>query len=236
MNIYKHYGIYGIKNKINSKIYIGKTMKSFGDRWDCHKAQLRGGYHDNPHLQRAWKKYGEGNFSFIVLVDCVNGETHADVNKLEVQEIAKYRDLGLAYNIHDGGDGGLFLGKHLSERAKRKIGDKNRVHMLGRHATDETRKKMSESQLKRYSRWTSEDRKQWSNKLSECLTGIKKPTLSTKLKGNKHGAKYSLEQIREIRRLYNEEHKTFAEISNMMKIPRQTVYGIATYRRWADTI
>ena len=42
------YIVYQTVNKINNKIYIGKTMKSFGDRWDCHRAQLNGGYHDNP--------------------------------------------------------------------------------------------------------------------------------------------------------------------------------------------
>ena len=65
MSIYKKYGIYGIRNKINNKIYIGKTMQSFGDRWDCHRAMLNGGYHDNKHLQRAWDKYGKNNFEFI---------------------------------------------------------------------------------------------------------------------------------------------------------------------------
>ena len=59
MSIYKEYGIYGIKNIINDKIYIGKTINNFGDRWDCHRGQLRGGYHNNPKLQHIedGKKY-----------------------------------------------------------------------------------------------------------------------------------------------------------------------------------
>ncbi|MBQ8035760.1 MAG: GIY-YIG nuclease family protein, partial [Proteobacteria bacterium] len=58
-SVYYKYGIYGIRNRINDKLYIGKTMVSFGDRWDCHKAQLRANYHDNKHLQYSWNKYVE---------------------------------------------------------------------------------------------------------------------------------------------------------------------------------
>ena len=66
-SIYKINSIYGIKNKINSKVYVGKTQTSFGDRWDCHKAKLRNNKHDNTHLQRSWNKYGEDNFEFYII-------------------------------------------------------------------------------------------------------------------------------------------------------------------------
>lgn len=100
-------------------------MKSFGDRWDCHKGMLRGGYHENPHLQNAWNKYGEENFEFIVIRDLTSSTVDV-INEAEIELIKYYKNLGLSYNIHDGGDGGLFLGKHLSDETKRKIGEKNR--------------------------------------------------------------------------------------------------------------
>ena len=115
--IYSRIGIYGIRNKVNNKIYVGKTGMNFGDRWDSHKALLRNNKHDNPYLQNAWNKYGEQNFEFIVIEDC-------NVDKLNEREmywIKYYKDKNLAYNIHDGGDGGHNLGKHLSEETKRKI-------------------------------------------------------------------------------------------------------------------
>jgi len=233
-SIYKRYGIYGIKNKVNNKIYVGKTMQSFGDRWDCHRAQLRGGYHDNPHLQHSWNKYGEENFEFIILIDCNNNEDLDIVNQLEINEIQKYKQLGLSYNIHEGGDGGLFLGKHLSEDTKRKIGEKNRHNMLGKKMSKETKNKMSLSQKKRYDNWTDQDRIEWGEMLSQCLTGIKKPSLSISMKDNKNGAKYSLEQVKEIRRLHEQENLGYTEISKILKIPRHTVYLIATYRRWKN--
>ena len=56
MSAYDQIGIYRITNLVNGNTYVGKTGMNFGDRWDCHKAQLNGGYHDNPHLQKAWNK------------------------------------------------------------------------------------------------------------------------------------------------------------------------------------
>lgn len=233
-SIYKRYGIYGIRNKVNNKMYVGKTLQNFGDRWDCHRAQLRGGYHDNPHLQNAWNKYGENNFEFIILIDCNNNEDLETVNQLEIDEIKKYKQIGLSYNIHDGGDGGLFLGKHLSEETKRKIGEKNRQNMLGRKLSEETKKKMSNSQKERYDNWTDKDRADWGKGLSKYLTGIKKPSLSISMKNNKNGAKYSVDQVKEIRRLHEKENLGYTEISNITNIPRPAVYLIATYRRWKD--
>lgn len=60
----------------------------------------------------------------------------------------------------------------------------------------------------------------------------KKPKLKEIMKNNKNGAKYTIEQVKEIRRLHEEENKGYTEISEIMNIPRPTVYLIATYRRW----
>lgn len=150
-DIYRLFGIYRITNLLNGKSYIGKTGMNFGDRWDSHRSLLNSGKHDNRHLQNAWNKYGADNFEFQI-VETVDDTSF--LNDLERSYISKYKNLGLAYNISDGGDGGMFLGKHLSEETKRKIGEKNRMHMTGRKLSDETRRKMSEAQLRR--NWTPE--------------------------------------------------------------------------------
>lgn len=59
-------GIYLIRNMVNNKQYVGSSS-NIALRWRVHLCQLRGGYHDNSHLQYAWDKYGEGNFEFLVL-------------------------------------------------------------------------------------------------------------------------------------------------------------------------
>lgn len=235
MSIYKKYGIYGIRNKTNGKIYIGKTVNSFGDRWDCHKAQLRGRYHSNKFLQEDWDKYGEDNFELIIIHDCLNEETLDIVNQIEIEEIEKYKNLGLAYNVCEGGDTGLH-GQHLSEETKRKIGEKNRLNMLGKKASDETKSKMSISQKKRYENWTDEDRKAYGEKISKQMKGIKKPSLKTIMKNNKNSAKYTVDQVREIRRLREHENKSYNEISAITGIPMGTISLIATYKRWKEIV
>ena len=62
-------GIYKIENKVNGKVYIGSS-NSIRRRWQKHKALLRHGKHQNSHLQAAWDKYGEDNFSFSVIELC----------------------------------------------------------------------------------------------------------------------------------------------------------------------
>lgn len=158
---YKKYGIYGIKNLSNGKIYVGKTINNFGDRWDCHRAQLRGGYHSNHGLQEDWNAYGEQNFEFVILYECNNNESVDELNSLEIEFISTYKDRGEAYNIAPGGDQSMYRGKHLPEETKRKIGEKNRINMTGKKASDETKAKMSISQKKRYENWTKEERLAW---------------------------------------------------------------------------
>jgi group I intron endonuclease len=235
MGVYNEFGIYRITNKTNGMTYVGKTGMNFGDRWDCHRAQLNGGYHDNRHLQNAWNKYGADAFEFDVI------EKVSDVsklNELEIKYIAEYRDIGKCYNISDGGDGGFLLGKHLSEETKRKIGEKNRVHMTGRKMPESVRAKMSESHKKRYENWADEDRKKYGEMMSVCARGYKwsdesKKAFSELQRIRPNGAKLNIDIVHEIRRLHEEESKSYTDISKLLNVPRSNVYNIATYRRWA---
>lgn len=59
-------GIYLIVNIINNKIYVGSSYK-INARWSGHKHELRLNKHHSILLQRAWNKYGEENFKFVVL-------------------------------------------------------------------------------------------------------------------------------------------------------------------------
>jgi len=62
-------GVYRILCTITGKEYVGSS-ESVGRRWSQHRTDLRGGYHANPHLQRAWDKYGERGFRLEVLEKC----------------------------------------------------------------------------------------------------------------------------------------------------------------------
>ena len=234
-NIYKKTGIYRITNKINGKSYIGKTGMNFGDRWDSHRSLLNSGKHDNPHLQRSWNKYGQNAFEFAVV------EEIADPNELNEREmfyIAQYRKRGLSYNIHDGGDGGLNLGKHLSEETKRKIGEKNRVNMTGRTLGEETKQKMSKSQSRRYKEWSEQDRVDWGKKTSIYASGYRwsdeaRERFSQIQKERPNGAKFTADDIRAIKNKRAAGAKLSA-LACEYNTSQSYISSIIHRRRWAE--
>ena len=60
--------IYEIRNTQNDKVYIGQTWVP-ENRQRRHFSDLRCERHDNPHLQKAFIKYGEENFKFNILLE-----------------------------------------------------------------------------------------------------------------------------------------------------------------------
>jgi len=62
-------GIYKIQNKINGKMYVGKTKGKFKKRWSSHLCNLRKGKSGCCILQHAWNKYGEENFKFEIIAE-----------------------------------------------------------------------------------------------------------------------------------------------------------------------
>jgi group I intron endonuclease len=61
----KH-GVYKIVNKINGKYYVGRTT-NIVKRFSRHIKELRKNIHHCIFLQRAWNKYKEENFDFLII-------------------------------------------------------------------------------------------------------------------------------------------------------------------------
>jgi group I intron endonuclease len=59
-------GIYQIKNKSTSKIYIG-SARHINLRWNGHRKLLNKNNHPNAHLQNAWNLYGKDDFEWSIL-------------------------------------------------------------------------------------------------------------------------------------------------------------------------
>lgn len=163
--------IYKTTNKINNKIYIGKSSKSINESMDYFGSGVL--------ISAAIKKYGIDNFSKEILEEV----SHEDINHREKFWIAYFnsRDLSIGYNLSDGGDGGdnsKFI-NYVDPEYKRKIsnaqrGEKN--HLYGKKYTrDELIKmkfiKMGEDNHM-FGKHHSEERKQL---LSEAMTGDKNP-------------------------------------------------------------
>ena len=175
----------------------------------------------------------------MIIEPCPEGTTAEELNELEIKYIKIFKDNDAAYNISPGGDGGMFFGKHLSEETKRKIGEKNRINMTGRHASERTKKKMAKSQRKRWDKLSKEEKENTVSRLQKANSGRKRDQkrreeYSKAQQTDPHGAKYSIDTIKEIRRLHEEENLSYTEISQKLDIPRGTVYNIATYRRWKN--
>ena len=62
--------IYAIRNSVNTKLYIGSTVRKAEERYAAHKAGLRADKHHSVRLQRDWNHYGENSFELIVIEEC----------------------------------------------------------------------------------------------------------------------------------------------------------------------
>ncbi|MBQ7439088.1 MAG: GIY-YIG nuclease family protein [Paludibacteraceae bacterium] len=146
-------GIYSITNLVNNKRYIGQSV-NISKRWQTHKYELRGGYHDNAYLQSSWNKYGEENFIFEVLEYC----SPEDLDYMEGYFIWLYDTLDEehGYNLTSGGKSN----RTYSERGLIRYKEVRKTYMptwlntpeanakkalakIGTHPSEETRQKLS---------------------------------------------------------------------------------------------
>lgn len=120
--------IYSIKNNINNHEYIGQTI-NFAKRKSKHLTALRGGYHCNSHLQRAWNKYGEENFSFSIIEEIIDYTTIGERERFWIEKRGYY-------NIDKGREGftPIALRKmseaHLGKISSRRVLEKEDVLLI----------------------------------------------------------------------------------------------------------
>lgn len=108
-------GIYCIENLISGKKYIGSSINC-ERRFRSHKSALRRNVHRNPHLQLAWNKYEEENFSFKIILICEVKE----LDRYEIDLIKTYKtfDRDYGYNLDAGGTYGNRL---ISKETRNKL-------------------------------------------------------------------------------------------------------------------
>lgn len=135
------YYIYLIVNKVNGKTYVGQRKSS--KEWYEDKYMGSGKL-----LGLAKKKYGIENFEKFLIQHCYSKE---ETDKAEKFWIAEYRRRGKAeYNLANGGVGGngkANKGKHHSDETKRKMSETRKGKpspLKGKHISEAHKRKISE--------------------------------------------------------------------------------------------
>lgn len=95
--------IYKIQNKVDNKIYIGKTVNTVQERWAEHVDEASRG--DNTYLHKAIQKYGAAAFYVDTIEECVCEQ----LNEREQYYIALFHShiSEGGYNMTFGGEGAI---------------------------------------------------------------------------------------------------------------------------------
>lgn len=154
-------GIYRITCTSTEKIYIGSAI-NLRNRWQDHRKCLRRNNHINKKLQNAWNKYGEKSFAIDVLELIPLPELLIIREQYWFDTLKPFGSNGFNIAINAGSSLGLkhspetieklrairstqadFTPEALQKMHKRMIGN---THLLGHKHTEDTRKKMSQTQ------------------------------------------------------------------------------------------
>lgn len=138
-DIVRDFIVYIHINKINEKVYIGQTCKSFKSRCGVKGKN----YKNSTHFWNAINKYGWNNFEHNILYTNLTGN---EANEIERQLILKYNsnNQNYGYNMDDGGNNGNKKSEETKNKLRKsKLGELNPNY--GKKFSKETRLRMSES-------------------------------------------------------------------------------------------
>ena len=127
--------VYKIQNTENGKCYIGITSRTVDERWKDHLSRVAC-YERNNRLYFAIRKYGIEKFEVETI-----GQSESDdiIRSLESKYIREYDSYNNGYNCNYGGHGNLTM----SDETRKKISESQK----GKVISLETRKKMSQAKL-----------------------------------------------------------------------------------------
>ena len=216
-------GIYKIICSSTGKIYVGSSI-NISKRLGEHKTLLRGNKHRNPHMQKAWNKYGEKNFKFEI-IEKINNNSTIEKENFWIEKF-NTRNNKYGFNIVKPGDP-PFLGRSHTKESKIKIG--NQIW------TDERRKKIGAAH--RGSKHTQETKFKMSiSSKGKKKSKIARENMSKSHKGLHVGQKNNnvklvdsdIPEIREMRK----RGMTIKEIAIIYCIGRGAIDGVIYGKNW----
>lgn len=129
-------GIYSITSKANLKVYIGSS-KDAPNRWKQHLRSLRGGRHQNPHLQAHVNKWGLDDLVFEVMEVEPDETLRLGLEQLLITALYGEGCFNLSKDVQSG-----MGGRRLSPEHKAKIA----ATLRGQTRTPESKARMSVAQ------------------------------------------------------------------------------------------
>jgi group I intron endonuclease len=226
--------IYVIQNKLNNKLYVGKTS-NLSRRWREHKKVAEGGkekYGKNFRaIHAAIKKYGEDNFSFF---DIESWEEELEAYEAEMFWIEYFQSYqkNIGYNETMGGKGAQSgnknprFGKPVSDETRQKLSKsrKGKKPSLGTKQSAETKAKWS---TQRKGSGNAMYGKHHSDEGKQNISSAKKA--SDKNRGEKHHlATITNEQALEIRNIFAEGKLIKSEIAKLYNTKWLIIHRIIT--------
>jgi group I intron endonuclease len=158
-------GIYGIKNSVNGKIYVGSST-NLERRKTEHFDGFKKGKAVNKHLKYAVQKYGIDNFEFTILEECTELLLEREQHWWEIHKDHCYN----CYkpNLDPWELSRILTGRQFDEehcqnisKAMKKLIESGWVPWIkGRHHTEDSRQKMSNARKKAgrvTGNWSSEE-------------------------------------------------------------------------------
>ena len=115
-------GIYCIKNKINNKVYIGKSKniykRIYQHLYDLKNKRIK---NENSHFLNAWYKYGEKNFEYFILEELNINENLC--KEKELYWITKYNsiDRKFGYNLRLDSESKMIIHKETSLKISKRL-------------------------------------------------------------------------------------------------------------------
>jgi group I intron endonuclease len=143
----------------SGKIYIGITSRLAEKRWR-HGTN----YHNCILFQRAIDRYGWDNIKHEILFTNLE-ESRA--KSLEIDLIRHYKNLGISYNVTNGGDGAL--GRTPTDSTRRLLSMKGKLRVY-KPLSIETRRKMSEARYAKFSKDSIYQTTEFRNKMAQIVS------------------------------------------------------------------